>query len=164
MWPSSRPGLSEYAMLRFFGDMVRFTVFFHDRPILTFQNSGDSSSECAINNGCNHDFGPCWLPGEHSFRPLSEVFAPATDTSACPIALLPGPSDGPEIAQPPDTTDPNTPLPLQTTTDGQGSVITFTTQTTSSGQIIPIPIPFPLPTPPPGGPPGGGPPKLPVPP
>ena len=126
--------------------------------------SGDSSSECAVDNGCNHDFGPCWLPGEKSFRPLSEVFAPATETSACPIALLPGPSDGPEIAQPPGTTDPNTPLPLQTTTDGRGSVITFTTQTTSSGQIIPIPIPVPLPTPPPGGPPGGGPPKLPGPP
>lgn len=133
------------------------------KTMLTF-TSGDSSSECAVENGCYHDFGPCWLPGEHSFRPLSEVFAPATETSACPIALLPGPSDGPEIAQPPGATDPNTPLPFRTTADGQGSVITFTTQTTSSGQIIPIPIPVPLPTPPPGGPPGGGPPSLPVPP
>lgn len=99
-------------------------------------NSGTGSSECAIANGCNHDFGPCWLPGENSFRPLSEVFAPATETSACPIALLPGPSDGTEIAQPPDTTDSVLPPPEQTSTDGQT-----------------VPVPIPVPTPRPGGPP-----------
>ena len=127
-------------------------------------DSGTGSSECVIANGCDQDYGACWLPGQSSFRPLSEVFAPATDTSACPIALLPGPSDGPEVAQPPDTTDPSTPLPMQTSTDGRGSLITFTASTTSSGQIIPIPIPVPLPTKPPGGPPGPGPAKPPGPP
>jgi hypothetical protein len=111
---------------------------------LTLRDIGTSSSECVIASGCNRDFGACWLPGEQSFRPLSEVFPSATDTSACPTALLPGPSDGPEIAQPPGTTDPAPPPG----------------QTSSSGMTIPPLIP--VQTPPPGGPPDpSGPPTLP---
>ena len=95
---------------------------------------------------------------------MSELFPAATDTFACPLALLLGPSDGPEIAQPPDPTDPSTLPPLQTSTDGQDSIIPPPGQTSSDGQTLPPPVPGQ--TPPPDSPPGppgppGGPPRPP---